>query len=269
MRNIKRIVLYTIADIMNHRSVYVALAVCVLFVLMLRGCYRGPVMINGQPVDPATIARVVSKTAFHLIAGVALMITCLLSMRLLGRDRDDGTSIMLLSRPVQRAEYLAGRMGGLWIISSLFMLLLHLTVVVISFLKTGNIMPAFMPASLLCCLNVLFMVILVSLLSLLLPDFLAAAIGVLVATISYLSESVFQIMQNKLVSSALGADAEVSVSLWRSLFPKIAGLQYYASSLIGNEPYQSMGPVPPVASIILYTALLMGLLLWRFRYEEL
>ncbi len=269
MRNSRKIVLYTIADIMNHRSVYVAFAVCVLFVLMLRGCYRGPVMINGQPVELATIAGYVSKTAFHLIAGAALMITCLLSMRLLGRDRDDGTIIMLLSRPVGRAEYLAGRMGGLWIVSSLFMLLLHLTVVAISFLKTGDIMAPFMLASLLCCLNVLFMILLVSLLSLLLPDFLAAAIGLLVAVISYLSESTFQVMQSKLVISAMGADAEMPVSLWRSLFPKIAGLQFYASSLIGNEPYQSMGPVPPVISIILYTALLMGLLLWSFRHAEL
>ena len=269
MRNSKKIVFYTVVDIMNHRSVYVALALCVLFVFMVRGCYRGPVMIDGQSLDPETIARYVSKAAFHLIACGALMITCLLSMRLLGRDRGDGTCVMLLSRPVRRTEYLAGRISGLWIVSSIFMLLLHLTVVVISFLNAGGILPAFMPASLLCCLNVLFMVLLVCLLSLTLPDFLAAATGVLVAAVSYLSESAFQVMQNKLLVSALGADPDVSVSLWRSLFPKIAGLQYYASSLIGNEPYQSMGPVPPVINIVLYTALLMGLLLWRFRHEEL
>jgi len=269
MRNSKKIVLYTITDIMNHRSVYVALAVCVLFVLMLRGCFRGPITVNGQAIDPATIAWYASKVAFHLITGGALMIASLLSMRLLGRDRDDGTSVMLLSRPVRRAEYLVGRIGGLWIVSSLFMLLLHLTVVAISFFKVGSTMPAYMPASLICCLNVLFLVLLVCLLSLLMPEFLAAATGLLVTAISYISESSFQIMQSNLLKSALGTDTEVPVSLWRILFPKIAGVNYYASSLTGNEPYQYMGPLPPVINIVFYTALLIGLLLWRFQHEEL
>ena len=269
MRNSIKIVLYTITDVMNHRSIYIALGVCVLFVLMIRGCSRGPMMVNGQAVDPVSIAWHISKVAFHLIAGAALMIACLLSMRLMGRDRDDGTSVMLMSRPVRRAEYLTGRVVGLWIVSAMFMLLLHLTVVVTSFFKAGSTMPAYMPASLVCCMNVLFMVVLVCLLSLLMPDFLAAATGLLITAVSYLSESAFQIMQSKLVQSALGADTEVSVSLWRILFPKIAGVSYYASSLIGNEPYQPMGPVPPVINIALYTALLSWLLLWRFRREEL
>jgi ABC-type transport system involved in multi-copper enzyme maturation permease subunit len=271
MRKFKKIVLYTIADIMNHRSVYVALAFCILFVLLLRGCFHGPIMINGQEMDPAVIAEHLSRVAFHLIAGGALMIACLLSMRLLGRDREDGTAVMMLSRPVRRAEYLAGRVAGLWGVSCLFMLLLQLTVVLLSVFRAGGALPGYVPASLLCCLNLLFITVFVCLLSLLLPEFLAAAVAFLVITVSFISESAFHVMQSDLLKAALGneVEVEVTVSLWRSLFPKVAGLQYYASSLLGNEPYQSMGPVSPVLNIALYTALLAGVLLWRFRHEEL
>jgi ABC-type transport system involved in multi-copper enzyme maturation permease subunit len=270
MRNVKKILVYTAADLMNRRSVYVALAFCLLFVLVLRGCFGRSITVNGQAVDPAILARHLSTAAFHLIACGSLLFACLLSMRLLGRDREDGTSVLLLSRPVHRTEYLAGRIGGVWIVSSLFMLLLHLSVVVLSLLHGGGPLPAYLLASLFCCLNLLCLSVLVCLLSLLLPDFLAAFTAVLVATVSFLSESVFQVMQGRLLQTVLGAgNAEAPVSLWRSLFPKIAGLQVYASSLLGDEAYRCMGPIPPAVNVLLYTALFTGLLLWRFHHEEL
>ncbi len=269
MHNVKKIFAYTLADLMNRRSLYVALALCILFVLMLRGCFRGSIMINGQEVDPLIIARHVSTAAFHLIACGSLLFTCLLSVRLLGRDLQDGTSVMLLSRPVRRVEYLAGRIGGVWIISCLFMLLLHLSVVVLSLLRSGAALPAYMPASLVCCVNLLFLTVLVCMLSLLLPDFLAAFTALLLTAVSFISESVFQVMRGELLQTALGTDIETPVSFWRSLFPKIAGLQVYASSLINDETYRSMGPIPPAVNVLLYTALFTGLLLWRYHYEEI
>jgi ABC-type transport system involved in multi-copper enzyme maturation permease subunit len=269
MRNVKKILVYTAADLMSRRSVYVALALCILFVLTLRGCFKGGITINGQEVDPATIARHVAAVAFHLIACGSLLFTCLLSARLMDRDCQDGTAVMLLSRPVRRAEYLAGRIGGVWILSSLFMLLLHLSVVILSLLRGGAPPPAYMPASLLCSLNLLFLTVLVCLLSLVLPDFLAAFTAMLMTAVSFISESVFQVMRDPLLQTALGTNTEVPVSPWRTLFPKIAGLQVYAASLLGDGGYQTMGPVPPAVNVLLYTAFFSGMLLWRFHHEEL
>jgi len=268
--NVKKILLYTVSDLLSRRSLYVALAFCVLFVLFLRGCYGGSVSINGSEVDPAVMARHVSSAAFHLIACGSLLFTCLLSMRLLGRDREDGTSVMLLTRPVRRAEYLAGRLGGVWVVSSLFMLLLHLSVGILSLLQGVGLLSSCMTASLLCGLNLLWLAVLVCLLSLLLPDFLAGFTALLVVAVGFISESVFQVLMGSLLQTVMGAGAEVTVSPWRSLFPQVAGLQVYAASLLGDgAAYRSMGPVPPAVNVLIYTALFAGLLLWRFHHEEL
>lgn len=269
MASVQRIAGYTVADLMTRRSLYVALALCALFVLMLRGCFQGSVVINGRELAAGTLARHVSAAAFHLIACGSILFTCLLSMRLLGRDRQDGTAVMLLTRPLRRNAYLAGRIAGTWIVACLFMLLLHLSVALLAWLRGAEPLPGMLPASLLCCLNLLLLAVMVCMLSLTLPDFLAAFTAVLVAAVSFGSESLFQLMHGPLAQGALGVQPEAALSPWRSLFPQIAGVQMQASSLLQGGTHPSMGPVPPVVNVLCYTVLFAGLLAWRYRHEEL
>jgi len=269
MASAMRILAYTLADLTTRRSLYVAAALCALFVLMLRGCLQGSVTVDGRPVDPAIIARHVSGAAFHVIAIASLLFTCMLSMRLLGRDRQEGTAVMLMARPVHRGAYLAGRVGGVWIAACLFMVALHLCVMLLALLRGADPMPGILPASLLCCLNLLMLSVLVCLLSLVLPDVLAGFTAALMTAVSFASESLFQLMHGTLAQAALGLRPGAAISPWRSLFPQIAGLQLEASSLLSGSVYPSMGPVPPVVNVLGYTAVFAALLAWRFRYEEL
>jgi len=51
MRNFIKLAKMTVADLVHHKSFYVMLTVGVLFVLLLRGCYKQDFSVNGQQVS--------------------------------------------------------------------------------------------------------------------------------------------------------------------------------------------------------------------------
>lgn len=262
------IVKYTVLDLVRQRSFYVLLAVCIGFVFLLRGCYKGNYVVNGQSVDGATVAWHASIIAFHVVCAGVLLIAAILSMNLLRRDREDGTAQYMLARPVSRIAYVFGRAMGVWLVSSAFMFILHLAIFVITLVSAGGTMPGYLTASAVCTLDVLFMVLMVCLFSLFMPDFAAAFLGIGIAGISYISDAVFQIVQNPVLQAAAGGAAS-SVSAWRIAWPKVALLQYYAVSLIDNSSFHSMGPVHPLVNILAYVSLTAVLTAVVFRKREI
>jgi ABC-type transport system involved in multi-copper enzyme maturation permease subunit len=268
MEALGRIVRYTFVDIIHHRGVYIALGAGVLFLVVLRGCYGGSYTVNGREVDELTVAWHVSKVAFHLVAGGALLVAAMIAMRLLRGDRDEGTMAYMLAAPVSRGHYLLGRMLGVWLVCFVLMFVLHLTVFVLTLVKAGGTMPGYLLASAVCSLNVLLMVLTVGLLSLVLPDFVAGLLGLGVAGVSYVSDLVNRIMQSEVGRSVM-PDGEKTVALWRVVFPEFGGLQRYAASLIGDGDFRAMGPLHPAANVALYIVAVGALLLWRFRSEEI
>jgi ABC-type transport system involved in multi-copper enzyme maturation permease subunit len=241
MRKIIPIVRYTVADLLHQKSFFIMLGVCIGFVLLLRGCYKGNYVMNNQAVDSVTVAWHASIIAFHVVSAGVLLIAAILSMNLFRRDREDGTAEYMLSKPVHRNTYVFGRVMGVWLVSFGFMFILHLTIFLITLMSAGGTMPGYLLASAVCSANVLFVVLLVCLLSLFLPDFAAAFVGLGVVGISYISDIVFQIMQNAMVQSALGT-AYTRVSVWRTAWPKVSSLQYYAVSLVDKSQFHSIGP---------------------------
>jgi len=268
MRNLFTVTKYTIVDILNQKSFFVLLAVCIGFVMMLRGCYKGNYMVNGKEIDSLTVAWNASIVAFHAIAAGVLCIAAILSMGLLRKDKDDGTLIYMISKPLPRAAYILGRVIGLWVVSFGFMVVLHGSIFVITLISAGGTMPGYLTASLLCSINVLFVVGIVCLFSLVMPDFMAAVAGLGIAGIGYISDSVFQLTQNHLVQAAMGNKIP-DVSWWRVAWPKIASLQYYAASLIDKSAFQTMGPLHPLFVMVLYCGIVMGALVYIFKTREL
>jgi ABC-type transport system involved in multi-copper enzyme maturation permease subunit len=267
MRNFLKLAGYTVIDLVHHKSFYVMLTIGVLFVLLLRGCYKQDYTVNGRQVTAATVAWHASIIAFHVIAAGALLIGALLSLGGLKRDRDDGSMIYILSKPVTRLDYLLAKIAGQWAVSFLFMLVLHLTILIIAYFNTGGVIPGYILASLTCSLNVLFMVVVVGLLSLVLPEFAAALISIGIVAISFISDTFFQVTNSDILKSVLPQAGPLS--LWRVLWPKIASLQFFAASFIDNSDFHSMGPLHPVITVSLWTIIVGGILLWRFQREEL
>jgi MFS family permease len=108
---IKRIAKYTLIDEVQQRSFVVMFVICAICVFLVRGCYQGNYMVNGQALDAATIIRTLSKATFHVIGAGVMVITALLSMRI--PEMKDRGAYMGINSSIQQvsggiASFVAG-----------------------------------------------------------------------------------------------------------------------------------------------------------------
>ena len=270
-RRIKIIIASTLSDELHHKSVYVLGACAVLFVLMLRGCFEGDMVVNGQRVDGVTIGWHASMIAFHLIAGAGVVVGILLGMRVLRREKTAGGTAAILAAPVRRIEYLTGKVTGVWIVAYGLTFILHLTVYLIMLFQTGGRIVLFLPASFLISLNILFTVVLVMLLSQLVPDIVAALTGGIVWIVGYFSDTIYMASQHEAMKSILRQmnRREQPLALWRVIWPKMTALQYFAVARIKDVPFHMPGPVHPLVNVAAFLLLVSLLLWWQFSREEI
>ena len=52
-----RIAKYTLTDEVRQKSFVIMFVVCAIFVFLIRGCYQGNYMVNGQLLDAGTVVR--------------------------------------------------------------------------------------------------------------------------------------------------------------------------------------------------------------------
>ena len=72
-----RIAKYTFTDEVRQRSFVVMFVICAIFVFLVRGCYQGNYMVNGQLLDAGTVVGAVSKVTFHVIAAGVMLLAAL------------------------------------------------------------------------------------------------------------------------------------------------------------------------------------------------
>ena len=260
---------YTIRDQMRHKSVYVLLGFSILFVMMIRGCYSGQYVVNGKPLDNITIAWHVSKIVFQVIASGMFLIVILLSMKIFSRDHEDGSLVLFLSRPVFRQQYILGRIAGIWFLCLVFMFILHATIFLTVWVKTGAIIPGYLIASLVCSINLLFIAVSVCFLSLYLPDFISAVFTVGILFVGYISDGGYQILSSQILKTAIPSAAASPPALWRILYPKVYMVQAYADSIIGQRSFNNMGPLNPILNVLFYIILITTLMLIVFNNKEI
>ncbi len=106
---ITKITKYTLIDEVQQRSFVVMFVFCALCVFLVRGCYQGNYMVNGQTLDADTIVRTLSKATSHVIGAGVMVIAALLSMRIFRRDRNEGMQSCILSKPIARWKYVMGK----------------------------------------------------------------------------------------------------------------------------------------------------------------
>ena len=268
MDKIFRIALDTIKDHLRRKSFYLLLAVAIVFILTIRGCYDADFTVNNRRIDPLTLAWHASIVIFHIISLGMNLMAILLSMRIFTKDSEDGTAVLYLARPVSRLQYLLGRMTGTWLLCTCFMLILHLTVFIIAWGKTGGIIPGYLTASLVCSTNLFFVITLVCLLTFLLPDFIAALTALGLITIGFVSDGGYRLLSNDIVKEMLTGSASGSVSTWRIFYPKVGMLQHYATTLITGDTFQGLGPLHPMINVAVYCALCSVLAIAIFDRKE-
>lgn len=263
---------FTLADEVRQKSFIIMFFVCALFILMVRGCYRGEYVVNEREIEAGKVIILVSKITFHLIVGGVMFLAGLLSMRVFRRDRDDGTQSGVLSKPIQRWQYVAGKVAGLWILSFVFMFILHAIVFGITSLKMNTVMPEYLLASVVASLNLLFVVVTVLLLSLAMPDIVALLCVIGIALIGYMADGIFAVSQSPMGQAMMQQHLSSDPTFWQiiySLWPKLSGVQGFASSFIGANDAGQLAPVYPLLNVLLYCVILGALLFWRFRKEDI
>lgn len=272
--SIVRIARYTLADELRQKSFLILFAVCALGVLLLRGCYHGDYRVNGQNLDAETVARFLSNASFHMIAAGVLVIAALLAMRVFRRDRNEGVQSCVMSKPIARWQYVAGKIVGVWGVSFLFMFALHGMVFLIASVSLQVFMPEYLAASLLCSLNLLFVVLAVLLLSLLMPDIVAFLCVLGIGVTGFAAEGIAAATHSRMAQllSQPGSAHSSDLTWWKGvyhLWPKLLGLQRSAISLFGSDPFAGFVTFYPFVNIILYCLILGVLLFWRFQKEDL
>jgi ABC-type transport system involved in multi-copper enzyme maturation permease subunit len=269
MNNVIRISIYTLRDQMRHKSFYVLLGLSILFILTIRGCYDGGYTVNGKMVEPATVAWHVSKIVFHLIAAGMFLMVSMLSMKIFSRDHQDGSTVLFLSRSVFRWQYVLGRVTGTWALCLVFMFILHLTVFLTVWVKTGTIISGYLTASLICSINLLFVIACVCFLSLFMPDFISAFFTMGILFVGFISDGGYQIINSDIVRSAVPSSADGGPAMWRIVYPKVFMLQAYADAIISKSEFHNMGPFHPLLNLSLYILLIMMLMLGYFNRKEI
>ena len=270
-----RIAKYTLIDEVRQKSFIIMFVICAIFIFLVRGCYQGNYTVNGQFLDAATVVRAVSKVTFHVIGAGVMLMTALLSMRVFRRDRDDGMQSCILSKPIARWQYVMGKIIGVWALSVLFMFILHSIVFLITSINLQVVMPEYLIASMLCSLNLLFVVIAVLLLSLLMPDIVAFLCVMGIGVAGLVADGISALSQSQMAQAMLqqpGAHPTSDLTVWKSIYylwPKLSGAQQSASSLISSEAFHGFGPIYPLINILLYCLILGALLFRRFGKEDI
>ncbi|EKD34599.1 MAG: hypothetical protein ACD_75C02267G0002 [uncultured bacterium] len=268
-----RIIKYTIIDEVRQKSFIIMFVICAIFVFLMRGCYQGNYMVNGQLLDAGTVVKTVSKVTFHVIGVSVMLIAALFSMRVFKRDRDNGMQSCILSKPIARWQYVIGKIIGMWALSVLFMFTLHSIVFLISSISLKVIMPEYLAASLLCSFNLLFVVIAVLLLSLLMADIVAFLCVMGIGVVSFVADGISAISHSQVAQAMLQQSGSQSdLTGWKVIYflwPKLSGTQQVASSFIGIEGFQGLESVYPLINVLIYVLILGALLFWRFRNKDI
>ena len=268
-----KIAKYTLSDEVRQKSFIVMFVICALFIFLIRGCYQGNYMVNGQALDAESVIRIMSKVTFHFIAAGVMFLAALLSMRVFRRDRDDGMQSCMLSKPITRWQYVAGKIIGLWALSIIFMFILHSIVFIITSINLQVVMPEYLIASLLCSFNMLFVIVTVLLLSLMMPDIVAFLCVMGIGIIGSVADGIFAISNSQMSQTTIQQTGLLSdVTGWKVvyyLWPKLSSTQQFASSFIGSEGFTELGSIYPLINILIYSLILGILLFRRFRNEDI
>ena len=272
--SITKITKYTLIDEVQQRSFVIMFVLCAICVFLIRGCYQGNYMVNGQALDAGTIVRTLSKATFHVIGAGVMVIAALLSMRIFRRDRNEGMQSCILSKSIARWQYVLGKILGLWVLSVTFMFILHSIVFLITSINLKVFMPEDLIASLLCSINLLFVIIATLLLSLLMPDIVAFLSVLSIGVVGFVADGVAAASHSQIAQAMLQSNGHPQSELtwWKIVYvvwPKLLGVQQLATSLIEKESSYVFSSLYPLINILVYCLILGGLLFKRFRDEDI
>jgi hypothetical protein len=149
------------------------------------------------------------------------------------------------------------------------MFILHVTIFLTVWAKTGTVIPGYLTASLVCSINLLFVIACVCFLSLFMPDFISAFFTMGILFVGFISDGGYQIINSDIVRSAVPVSTNGGPALWRIVYPKVFMLQAYADAIISKSEFHNMGPFHPLLNLSFFILLILMLTLGCFNRKEI
>lgn len=270
--NIFKVAKFSLSDELHQKSLYIFIGISILLIVALRGCFNGEYFVNGSKVDTVSAGWHASIAIFHFFVMAGMFVGSVLAMRSIRHDQETGLLVMVMSKSVHRWEYVVGKILAIWIISTSFMFLLHLTVYLLMWSKTGGRIPNYLTASLLGSLSILCVISLTTVLSILVTEIVALLGVALIAIVSYISDSVYALTQVPAVKSLLnqtGNSAVQNIALWKKVWPKFGESHRCLDAFIKEDSFTAMTMIHPLLNISIYAIMSLALLLFIFQRREI
>jgi ABC-type transport system involved in multi-copper enzyme maturation permease subunit len=200
----------------------------VFFIFLGKSCTPQMSTQNSMIIDLKTQQDLAMKVGFHSIIFWSVMLCGLLSSNLLSKEEEDGTVAMTLSRPVSRAQFLAGKILSVIMISTFNLILLSGVFLFLFYVE----MKQFNPFILLSFLTMVIALILYTLMTIVLSFFIPRIAAPLVSMCIYLFTlwialpAYFDSIKYLWIPSS-------RIEMFYKYLPKFGDIQFLGASFIG------------------------------------
>lgn len=262
MRTLLAIARIETRECLRSKSIYVIFVLMLSFILLNRGCTMGNSPVTSTILSQHAQQNLPVSIAFHIISFWSMVLCGLIASSVLPKELEEKKLIMVLSRPVKRSVFLAGKMFAVFFLSSLSFFLFISIFFVFRYLDGGYINPKIIPASFIFQLNIILMTLGGFFSSLLLPRMLAPLAGLFVYMMSFAIEIPFYFNRLRLIwePSAL-------LQTVHRLFPRVGEVQFLCGSLMNSLPAMKEFIVP-VSNVLLYSLILWLLVVFIFNRKQ-
>ncbi|MBP9886693.1 MAG: ABC transporter permease subunit [Leptospiraceae bacterium] len=126
----------TVREALRKRIIFIILLISSFFLLMNFFCESVTMQANGEEVKDSAIGPIF---IFIIVTVWSLVISALVTSSLLADEFENKTYTMILSKPIFRLSYLAGKFLGVFVLILLNAILIVAAYSLISFLRSGSL----------------------------------------------------------------------------------------------------------------------------------
>ncbi len=263
MRTLLAIARLEIKESLRTKIIYVICLLMLLFIVLGRGCTIGNTPISGAILTNEARQTLPVVIAFHMICFWSMVLCGLIASGVLPKELEEKKLIMVLSRPVRRSTFLAGKMLAVLVLSSGLFCLFISIYFVSRYFDSGYKNLNIIPAGCIFQINIAMMALLGFFSSLLLPRMLASFAGLFVYMISFGIEMPFYFNRLRLIW-----EPSTTLQSVHTLFPRVGGVQLLCGSLIHSLP-SAIEFIIPIGNVMFYSVILWFLILFIFNRTQI
>lgn len=214
-------------ECLRYRIFYFVLVMAILFIFLGKSCTPKLETSNTLLVNIETQQNVAMEAGFHGIIFWSMMLCGLLAAGLLTREEEEGTAAMTLSRPVSRAQFLAGKIVSVLLVSVFNLFLLAGVFLLLFYVELGQFNPNILLSFLVMVVPLTVYCLMTLFLSFFMPRMVTPLVSMFIYLLNLWISLPFHFDKIKLVWSP-----SPRVETLYAYLPKFGDLQFVSASFI-------------------------------------